>query len=74
MTKEKKQFAVTVAPEACKGCGYCQELCPKGVYVLGAELNAAGYIFMTVEDQERCIGCLSCVMGCPDFAISVEDR
>ena len=72
-TKAKKRFAVTVDARLCKGCGYCRELCPKDVYALGEAMNAAGYTFMTVADQTRCVGCLTCVMVCPDFAVTVED-
>lgn len=70
----KKHFTVTVNSQACKGCGYCQGMCPNDVYEQGTEMNAAGYIFMTAPHQDQCIGCLSCVMVCPDFAIRVEDR
>ena len=43
MSAEKKSFNVRVDDVLCKGCGYCRELCPKGVYALGQEYNAAGY-------------------------------
>ncbi len=74
MAKEKKHFTVTVDSGACKGCGYCRELCPKGVYDFGAEMNPSGYTYMTAPNQEACVGCLTCVMVCPDFALSVEDK
>lgn len=72
--KVKKQFDVVVDKLACKGCGYCEELCPKSVYLQGKEMNAAGYMYMDAPEHDKCIGCLTCVMVCPDFAITVEDR
>lgn len=69
-----KSFTVVVASGACKGCGYCKELCPKNVYEQGEDMNTEGYFFMTSPGQDSCIGCLACVMVCPDFAITVEER
>lgn len=73
-SKKKKHFTVMVGAHACKGCGYCKGMCPKGVYEQAEELNAAGYNFMTAPHEDQCIGCLTCVMVCPDFAITVEER
>lgn len=72
--KTKRSFLVTINALACKGCGYCQALCPKNVYEFGKEMNAAGYAVMTPARPDQCIGCLTCVMVCPDFAITVEER
>ena len=74
MSAEKKSFNVRVDDVLCKGCGYCRELCPKGVYALGQEYNAAGYTFMTVAAMDNCIGCRTCMMVCPDFAIEGSER
>jgi NAD-dependent dihydropyrimidine dehydrogenase PreA subunit len=73
-SKEKKHFTVSVDAQACKGCGYCQEMCPKTVYEQGTALNPAGYAFMASPGQDNCVGCLTCVMVCPDFAITVAER
>lgn len=72
--KEKKQFTVVVNALACKACGYCAGTCPKNVFEPGNNLNSAGYNFMTVTAEDQCIGCLACVMVCPDFAVTVEER
>ena len=69
-----KQFMAAVDSRLCKGCGYCAELCPKGVYAAGSEMNAAGYEFMTVAQACACVGCMACVMVCPDFAITVTPQ
>lgn len=73
MSAVRKTYNVVVDSKQCKGCGYCAEMCPRQVYELGTELNGAGYEFMTVAQADRCVGCLACVMACPDFAISVEE-
>ena len=74
MAAEKKNFNVTVDAVLCKGCGYCKELCPKSVYEFGSEYNESGYKFMTVAAMDACIGCRTCMMVCPDFAIEVVDQ
>jgi 2-oxoglutarate ferredoxin oxidoreductase subunit delta len=35
-------------------------------------MNEAGYIPTEHTDEARCIGCLNCMVYCPDFAIVVE--
>jgi 2-oxoglutarate ferredoxin oxidoreductase subunit delta len=35
-------------------------------------LNAKGYHPAGVTEQEKCIGCASCAMMCPDCVITVE--
>jgi len=72
--KIKKNYTVVVDTQTCKACGYCKELCPKNVYEQGKDINTTGYMFMTASEQDKCIGCLTCVMVCPDFAITVEER
>ena len=73
MSAVSKTYRVSVETGRCKACGYCAAMCPRGVFAAGAELNAAGYEFMTVVQTERCVGCLSCLMVCPDFALNVEE-
>lgn len=74
MAAEKKSFNVRVDAVLCKGCGYCKELCPKGVYDYGSEYNESGYNFMTEVAADACIGCRTCMMVCPDFAIEVVEQ
>lgn len=73
MSAARKQYLVNVDTGQCKACGYCAEMCPRGVFAPGSELNAAGYEFMTVAQADQCVGCQSCVMVCPDFALSVKE-
>lgn len=59
-------YIVKVNSNACKACGICFAICPKGVYVEDAAKKAVAV------NAEACIGCLLCEIHCPDFAIEVE--
>ncbi|MBQ6662970.1 MAG: 4Fe-4S binding protein [Firmicutes bacterium] len=61
-----------VDPVRCKGCGLCEAACPKKAIHAGHELNAAGYHYMVVKEED-CIGCGICYISCPDYAISVTE-
>ena len=66
---------ITIFRESCKGvtdCGICTFVCPRQLYRASDEMNAAGYIPTEHTDETRCIGCLNCMVYCPDFAIVVE--
>ena len=64
---------VSVNREKCKGCGLCVSVCAKGVLALSEkELNSKGYHPCVVKDADKCIGCTSCYIMCPDWAITVE--
>lgn len=67
-----KQQKVTVDFEACKECGYCKIVCPKGVFEKGAQFNAKGYRAFVPANPESCIGCMKCFYACPDFAVSIN--
>ena len=64
-------YEVMVETAFCKDCGYCQEVCDQGVYQQSDDFNAQGYRPMAVVGQDKCVGCLKCLMICPDFALSV---
>lgn len=64
---------VTFDPEACKGCGLCVDVCPKGILELDPdEINPKGYHPAHCVDQALCIGCAACARMCPDVVITVE--
>lgn len=64
---------VTVDQDACKGCGLCTAVCPKGIVVLSTtHINAKGYNPVTITDMEKCTGCANCAKMCPDFVLTVE--
>ena len=64
---------VTINIDICKGCELCTTACPKKIVALSKDkINAKGYHPAEVTDMEKCIGCASCAMICPDCAITVE--
>lgn len=58
-------------PEACKSCGYCVEICPKGILELGEGVNKKGYHYVVAKSQENCVSCAMCATVCPDCVIEV---
>ena len=63
---------IHIIKERCKGCNICIEICQVGVLEMSDELNASGYTFPYVKQQEECIDCGMCEMFCPEFAIWVN--
>ena len=56
----------------CKGCGLCVNFCPVKIIELdAAKLTPKGYHPATCTASEKCTGCASCAMMCPDVAIKV---
>jgi 2-oxoglutarate ferredoxin oxidoreductase subunit delta len=58
--------------EACKGCLYCLELCPKGVFEPGGRVNSKGFKPPLVARPEDCVLCQGCFHACPDFCLALE--
>lgn len=57
----------------CKGCGMCVKACPLKIIALAKDkINAKGYHPSRLIAPEKCTGCASCAMMCPDTAITVE--
>ncbi len=63
----EKKFNITINSAWCKACGICIFLCPKNVFDADDEGKAV------VKSLEKCIGCLSCEVHCPDYAIEVVE-
>lgn len=64
---------VKINVDACKGCGLCAHVCPKGIIVLDkAVINKKGYNPAHCSDMAQCTGCASCARMCPDVCIEVE--
>lgn len=73
MTRTKKCHVV-VNREFCKGCGLCITYCNKNVLVESENLNRAGYHYADAASEENCVGCMVCVLVCPEVAIEVYDE
>jgi len=63
----KKEYAIDIFRDWCKGCGICAEFCPKKCI----RMNEAGE--PVVDRADRCTGCRWCELHCPDFAICVRE-
>jgi 2-oxoglutarate ferredoxin oxidoreductase subunit delta len=54
----------------CKGCNICTTICAKQALKPGTSRSKKGYL-MPETIPDNCVGCGSCEIVCPDFAISV---
>jgi NAD-dependent dihydropyrimidine dehydrogenase PreA subunit len=59
-------FALRVAPDLCRGCRTCVEVCPKGVFEL---YRLDGEQKSRVARSSECEQCTACVKQCPERAI-----
>ena len=66
-----KSIDLEIDAEKCKGCGLCVDACLKGVIIMSASWNRAGYHYAAVERKESCSGCGSCYLMCPDVCITI---
>ena len=73
-TTKKKQYGVIINTTLCKACGYCAESCKKNVFLQMKDFNGQGYQPFNAECPANCIGCLSCLAVCPEFAITIEEK
>ncbi|WP_094606467.1 Choline trimethylamine-lyase activating enzyme [Sporomusa silvacetica DSM 10669] len=69
-----KKYKVEVDGQGCKDCGYCIEVCPRGVFTQADYFNDKGYRPVRVESSHLCIGCRRCFFACPDFAINIDEQ
>ncbi len=70
--KATKPGQVHIDKLRCKGCGFCVDFCPRGVFKMGSELSPKGYNLAEVDDESKCLACGFCELICPDFAIKVS--
>ena len=70
------KYSITIFREQCKGtggCGICLHVCPKKVYEPSDELTSRGVYPPEPVRSGDCIGCLQCMIYCPDMVIVVEE-
>ncbi|MDR3165111.1 MAG: ferredoxin family protein [Synergistaceae bacterium] len=66
-----RRCEITLDADGCKGCGYCETVCPMNVYERGAFINERGYTPYRAVRPELCVGCMQCYYVCPDFCLDV---
>ncbi len=66
--KPKRLFDQHVFRDWCKACGICMALCPTQIITRDEEGKAV------ITDADKCIGCRTCEVHCPDFAITITER
>ncbi|MBN1585128.1 4Fe-4S binding protein [Candidatus Uhrbacteria bacterium] len=67
----KGDIIATLLPGLCKSCGECIAKCPmKCISFDETELGTTGEPAIVI-DMEKCIGCGTCEMICPDFAVKI---
>ncbi len=64
---------IHILVERCKGCGFCEEYCPKTVLEMSSDFNRKGYHYPIVLKQGACVNCNLCETICPEFAIYVNE-
>lgn len=63
---------VIIKEENCRGCGYCEVLCPAECLTMSADrYTPLGFILPEVSAPEKCTACGICAMMCPHYAIEV---
>jgi len=58
-------LVAVVDPEACVGCGACEEVCPAGAIAVHKIARV---------DRAKCTGCARCIAACPHRAITLKER
>ena len=74
MNPSDRRFKVEVNPKLCKGCYFCIQYCPRGVFAKSESIGELGYVVAKVQHPEKCTGCRLCLLYCPDFAVSIEEQ
>ncbi|UCE73644.1 MAG: 4Fe-4S binding protein [Methanomassiliicoccales archaeon] len=70
---EPPKGKIYIIEERCKGCGFCEEFCPRKVLEESDKYNSRGYHPPEVVNPDDCVHCELCELICPEFAIFVLD-
>jgi len=63
---------VEISIEGCKGCELCVTFCPSHCLALNtSDTNTYGLHYAYLAEPDKCVGCGSCAVMCPDAAITV---
>ena len=68
---------INIFQDSCKGvedCGICIYVCPHDLYEPSDQMNERGFVPPRMIDASKCVGCLTCMVSCPDMAIVVEKK
>ncbi len=60
-------YLVSIAPEACTGCGQCAAACPAQIISL-VEQKA-----QVTGDTTECLGCESCTAVCEAGSVTLQE-
>ena len=63
----RRKHEVVTYRDWCKRCHICVSFCPKEALMIDKD----GYPY--IGAPERCTGCGTCEMRCPDFAINLQE-
>lgn len=63
---------INVDATYCKGCGLCVDACPLHIIELDSNtITQKGYHPAHCVEPDKCTGCTTCALMCPDVAITV---
>ncbi|MGH0036210.1 MAG: HgcAB-like fusion protein [Myxococcota bacterium] len=65
---EDRLLRISLDAGACKGVGFCEQVCPKDVFEVDAERRLAA-----LPRADACVQCGACIVQCPFDALSFED-
>ena len=68
--REQIDWAPTIEPELCNGCGLCVTSCGRAVFRYDYENRMA----VVTESFQCMVGCVTCANTCPTDAFNLEAR
>jgi NAD-dependent dihydropyrimidine dehydrogenase PreA subunit len=65
---DDRLLAIELDPERCKGAGFCETVCPKGVFEVDHHRKLA-----SLPREDECVQCGACIVQCPFDALYFRD-